>query len=38
MANPFDGATPNLAFDRTRRSALFFLGERQWRRAGQLAR
>jgi hypothetical protein len=27
---------PNPAFDRTRRSALFFLGGRRWRRAGQL--
>jgi hypothetical protein len=27
---------PNGAFDRTRRSALFFFGERWWRRAGQL--
>ena len=29
---------PNGAFDRTHRSALFFLGRRSWRRTGQLER
>ena len=27
-------AIPNPAFNQTRRSELFFLGERRWRRAG----
>jgi hypothetical protein len=30
--------TPNHAFERTRRSAQFFLGGRRWRRAAQLER
>jgi len=28
------GSGPNPAFNRTRRKALFFLGERLWRRTG----